>query len=166
MSSTNGAGEQIAVTLRPTIEADLTVFFENQRDPEAIRVAAFTPEDPEDHGGFVAHWGRLLADEGKVKRSILVDGACVGHIVSFERFGNPEITYWIARDWWGRGVTTRALGLFLEGFDIRPLQARAASDNLGSIRVLERNGFRVIGYDRFYAAGRGEEIAETILELS
>ena len=45
------------------------------------------------------------------------------------------------------------------------MRARAASDNVGSLRVLEKAGFRRVGVDRGFAAGRGEEIEETILRL-
>ena len=47
----------------------------------------------------------------------------------------------------------------------RPLHARAASDNIGSLRVLEKAGFRRVGVNRDFAPGRGEEIEETILRL-
>jgi hypothetical protein len=43
--------------------------------------------------------------------------------------------------------------------------ARAASDNVGSLRVLEKAGFRRVGVNRDFAPGRGEEIEETILRL-
>jgi len=49
--------------------------------------------------------------------------------------------------------------------DVRPIYARAASDNVGSLRVLTRAGFRPIGTDTGYAAARGAEIEETILRL-
>ena len=47
----------------------------------------------------------------------------------------------------------------------RPVYARAASDNVGSLRVLEKAGFRRVGVNRDFAPGRGEEIEETILRL-
>jgi RimJ/RimL family protein N-acetyltransferase len=48
---------------------------------------------------------------------------------------------------------------------IRPLHARAASDNVGSMRVLEKAGFRITGTDRGFARARNAEIEETVFRL-
>jgi RimJ/RimL family protein N-acetyltransferase len=48
---------------------------------------------------------------------------------------------------------------------VRPLRARAAADNAGSIRVLEKCGFVVTGRDRGFANARGEETDEVLLTL-
>jgi L-amino acid N-acyltransferase YncA len=61
-------------------------------------------------------------------------------------------------------VKTSALGL-LQAQTERPLYARAAKDNFGSVRVLEKCGFRVIGEETNMAAARGEPITEVIMEL-
>jgi RimJ/RimL family protein N-acetyltransferase len=55
--------------------------------------------------------------------------------------------------------------LLLEVVRIRPLYARAASDNAGSLRVLEKTGFRIIDTEVSFAPARGAEIEETILRL-
>jgi RimJ/RimL family protein N-acetyltransferase len=47
----------------------------------------------------------------------------------------------------------------------RPLYARVASDNLASIRVLEKAGFQAVSEMLSYANARNVEIAETLLEL-
>ena len=65
----------------------------------------------------------------------------------------------------GRGIASQALALFLEVVRVRPLYARAASDNVGSPRVLEKTGFRIIGTEVSFAPARGAEIEETILQL-
>jgi RimJ/RimL family protein N-acetyltransferase len=77
------------------------------------------------------------------------------------------VTYWIDRALWGRGIASAALQSFLSMTTerLRPLFARAASDNAASLRVLEKAGFRRIGVNRDFARGRGEEIEETILRL-
>ncbi|MGV9574785.1 GNAT family N-acetyltransferase, partial [Streptomyces nigra] len=47
------------VELRAVHDSDLPVFFRQLNDPEALRMAAFTPEDPADRAAFDAHWRRL-----------------------------------------------------------------------------------------------------------
>jgi RimJ/RimL family protein N-acetyltransferase len=47
----------------------------------------------------------------------------------------------------------------------RPLHARAAADNIASVRVLEKCGFVVTGHDRGFANARGTEIDEVLLTL-
>ncbi len=65
----------------------------------------------------------------------------------------------------GEGIASAALRILLDEIAERPLYARAASDNVGSLRVLEKAGFRRVGVNRGFAVGRGEEIEETILRL-
>ncbi len=153
------------VKLRTVLPSDLDVFFQHQLDPEAIRMAAFTPKDPTDRAYFDAHWQKIIADQTLTLRTILFEGQVAGYIVCHSWFGMPEVGYWLGRDFWGRDVTTRALRAFLEILPTRPLYAHVASDNLASRRVLEKCGFRVIGSGKAFANGRGEEIEELILEL-
>jgi RimJ/RimL family protein N-acetyltransferase len=75
------------------------------------------------------------------------------------------VTYWVDRTQWGKGIASAALQILLAETVERPLYARAASDNVGSLRVLEKAGFRRVGVNRDFAPGRGEEIEETILRL-
>ena len=98
-------------------------------------------------------------------RTILVDGAVAGYLAHFEMFGQPSIAYWLSREFWGRGIATAALAAFLKVVTLRPLYARAVKDNRGSIRVLEKNGFAIVGEDRGFANGRGAEVEEVILRL-
>lgn len=80
-------------------------------------------------------------------------------------FGAPEVTYGIAREHWGKGYATEALRAFLELVPVRPLLARAASDNGASLRVLEKCGFVITHTERGFANARGMEIEETVLAL-
>ena len=81
-------------------------------------------------------------------------------------FGQRDVTYWIGREHWGAGLATQALQLFLGEDSTRPIHARVATDNAGSIRVLEKCGFRMTGKDRGFAHARGAEIDEFILTLA
>ena len=129
-------------------------------------MAAFTSQDPTDRDAFDSHWARILDSDAMVRRTILVDEAVAGHIILFPMEGDLEITYWLGRDYWGKGIATQALALFLDEVETRPIHARVAKDNIGSKRVLEKCGFEVIGESRWFANARNEEIGELMLKLS
>ncbi len=157
-----GSGQLV---LREIEDRDLDVLFEHSRDRDAIRMAAFTSPDPDDRTTFDLRWARIRSDASTTNRVIEIDDRVVGHIASFDLEGEREITYWIGREDWGRGIATRALQEFLQLETTRPLRARAASDNAGSIRVLTKCGFRLVGEDRGFAHGRNEETDEVVLRL-
>ena len=150
--------------IRPVEVSDLDAIFEQMRDPESVRMAAFTPEDPSDRSAFDAH-GKVMSSSENRFRAIIRDSRLVGTIASYVSEGATEVTYWIDRTCWGQGIATRALGLLLEEISVRPIRARAASDNAGSLRVLQKVGFHPIGTEVSFAPGRAAEIEETILEL-
>ena len=129
------------VRIRDVEDRDLDVFFAHQIDPEATRMAAFPARE---RAPFMAHWGKIRADQTVVIQTILVDADIAGHVVSWERSGQRLVGYWVGRDYWGRGVATAALALFLGRVASRPLHAYVATDNVGSIRVLEKCGFRPV----------------------
>ncbi|TDC38862.1 N-acetyltransferase [Micromonospora sp. 15K316] len=153
------------VALRPVEDADLDALFDQRRDPEAVRMAAFTAKDPDDRAAFDAHMSKVRASADVTMRAVTRGGRLVGSIASFVVDGDTEVTYWIDRSVWGQGVAGRALALFLETVSVRPLYARAASDNIGSLTVLRRAGFTVIGTEIAYANARNTEIEETVLRL-
>jgi RimJ/RimL family protein N-acetyltransferase len=154
------------VTLREVRDSDLPVFYAQSNDPEGIRMAAFTAEDPADRARFEAHWARNREDPAVVMRTVVGgSGEIVGHVAVYGPAEEREVTYWIGREYWGRGAATAALRGLLEVVAERPVYARAAADNAGSIRVLEKCGFVVTGHDRGFANARGEEIDEVVLIL-
>ena len=127
------------VRLRSVEDSDIHVFFDHQADPHAVEMAAFPARDWD---RFSAHWARLRADEALVVRTIEVDGAVAGNIGSWPDDGQQLLGYWIGREWWGRGVATRALALLVDEVSTRPLHAHVAAHNVSSIRVLDKCGFR------------------------
>ncbi|WP_328909467.1 GNAT family N-acetyltransferase [Streptomyces sp. NBC_00234] len=153
------------VTLREVRDGDLPLFFSYMSDPEATRVAAFTSKDPTDRAAFDAHWARIRAAEHILMRTVLADGVVVGNTGVYGPPDDRQVTYWIGRAHWGRGLATAALGALLGLVPERPLHARAAADNLGSVRVLQKCGFVVTGRDRGFAQARGEEVPELLLTL-
>lgn len=132
------------VQLRPVVAGDVAAFYEHQRDPEASRMAAFPARD---RASFDARWARILSDDAIEKRSIVVDGAVAGNVVCFDVLGERHVGYWLGRDYWGRGIATRALAAFLAEIPSRPLYASVASCNHASRHVLEKCGFTPLSSD-------------------
>ncbi len=151
--------------LREVQDEDLGVLFEQWADPVAAQMAAFTAPDHMERDAFERRWSRLRADATVLNRAIVVDGEVTGTIGSWGDPDQREVTYWIGREYWGKGIATCALQAFLTVDPTRPLHARVASDNVGSRRVLEKCGFRVIGTDRGFAQARSCEIEEFVLQL-
>jgi RimJ/RimL family protein N-acetyltransferase len=151
------------IALRPIEDSDLEALYDQQRDPVAVHMAAFTRADPDDRAAFDAHMARIRNRLDVTNRVVTRDGVLVGSVASFVFDGETEVTYWIDRSAWGDGVASRALALLLELVTVRPIYARAASDNAGSLRVLSKAGFVIIGTEWAYASARGTEIEETIL---
>ncbi|MDQ3694040.1 MAG: GNAT family N-acetyltransferase [Chloroflexota bacterium] len=146
-------------------DSDLDEFFDQQRDPAANQMAAFTAAEPADRTAFMVRWVRLRGDSTITIKTILVGDDIAGHILSYQEDEPREISYWIAREYWGRGIATRALTAFLKLERTRPLAARVVTDNHGSRRVLEKCGFVIVGSDRGFANARGKEVDELILVL-
>lgn len=155
-----------SIVLRQVIPGDLPVFFEQQRDPQAIWMAAFTPKDPLDVGAFSERWKKILSDETIRVKTILYNGEVAGSVLVFHQFGEPEISYWLGSEYWGKGIATGALAEFLKIIAERPLYARAAKDNLASIRVLQKCGFTLCGEDKGFANARNSDVEEFIFVLS
>jgi len=149
--------------LRAVDPADLDVFFEQQRDPEATAMALFPARDRE---AFDAHWRRLLADDSVVKRTIVEGGAVAGNMGAWEQDGRWLVGYWLGREFWGRGLATAALAELVEELDVRPLHAWVAARNVGSIRVLEKCGFVEVERRAEHDELAGEVIEEVLYELA
>ncbi len=155
----------MSVRLRPVRDGDLDRLFEFERDPAAVRMAAFTRPDPSDRAAFDAHYRRVRADPDATLCAIEHDGSLVGTIGSYTAEARREITYWIDPERWGRGLAGAALDAFLSAEPNRPLFARVAAHNVASIRVITRAGFVEIGHETSYADGIGCAVVERIYRL-
>jgi RimJ/RimL family protein N-acetyltransferase len=154
------------VSLRPTNQADLATLFLFQLDPRAAYLAAFLPKDFTNKAAYLKKFTRFLRDPTIHMQTILVAGAIAGSIAKFELAGKAELTYWLDRGCWGKGIATAALTQFLTLEPTRPLIGRVAFDNIGSQRVLEKAGFVKIGKDTGFASARQAEITEFIYQLT
>ncbi len=114
------------VTLRDIHEDDIAIIMGFEQDPEGRYMAAFAPPDNVDPSEQYARWQRIIADTNNVKKVIVVDGQVVGNMLSFELFNERTVGYWLAREFWGRGIATQALMQFVTTYELtRPLYARA-----------------------------------------
>lgn len=153
------------VTLREVLDADFPIFFTHQLDREANWMAAFTVADPTDRAAWDERWNRLRHDDKICIRTVLGDGDVVGSILAYGEPGIREISYWIGRQHWGHGIASKAARLFIAEVSDRPIYARVAKDNLGSMRVLEKCGFVIAMSDRNFAHARNRMIEEWVMRL-
>jgi len=153
------------IELRALDDDDLDAIFEMMRDPEAIAMAAFTASDPDDRDAFDAWISRNRGDADVESFVVTERGAFAGTAALFTIDGDREVTYWIARHAWGRGVATHALRLLVAHEPIRPLFARVAAHNIASIAVLERTGFTEVSRNTAFAPGVGREVEEIVFTL-
>jgi RimJ/RimL family protein N-acetyltransferase len=139
------------VRLRNVEPGDLPIFYEHQLDADATRMAAFPSRD---RAAFDAHWAKnILGNPVAITQTILLDGTVAGNIGSWAQEGERLVGYWIGKEYWGKGVATRALAAFLHLVTERPLHAHVAKHNIGSIRVLEKCGFSLEREDTFQEDG-------------
>jgi RimJ/RimL family protein N-acetyltransferase len=143
------------VRLRNVEPGDLPIFYEQQLDADAARMAAFPARD---RAAFDAHWEKnILGNPDAIAQTILFDGEVAGNIGSWSQEGMRLVGYWIGKEYWGNGVATQALFAFLHLVTDRPLHAHVVNHNVGSIRVLEKCGF---------TAEQGVEVAgDGVVEL-
>lgn len=153
------------IELRDLDDDDLDAIFEMMRDPESVALAAFTAADPEDRRAFDAWIDRQRANPDVLYAVVTENGGFAGSIAAFTIDGDREVSYWIARHAWGRGVATAALRMLISREAERPLFARAAAHNAPSIAVLKKVGFTELSRDVEFAPGVGREIEEIVFTL-
>ena len=153
----------VRVRLRDVGQDDLPAIYEYQLDPELNCMAATKPRTSDE---FDRHWKKIFSDPAIFVKAIVVGDVLAGCVSCFKSDGLDSVGYWVAPEFWGRGIATRALELLLEHVPIRPLHARVALTNAASLRVLQKCGFRIVGYQHSPADDRFLECEEAVLELA
>lgn len=154
------------IKLRQSEISDLNILFQFQLDKEANYLAAFTSKNYADKDAYFEKYTKHLNDPTINQQTILVGETIAGSIAKFIMEGDTEITYWIDRTFWGKGIATTALKKFLAIENTRPVFGRVAFDNIGSQKVLEKCGFVKTGTDKGFANARQTEIEEFIYKLT
>ncbi len=155
-----------AIHLRRTLPTDVSALFQIQLDPAGNQLAGTKPRE---RAAFEARWEEILREPptpptGVTPRVIIADGALVGSINIFPQEGTESIGYWIAREYWGRGIATRAIALLIGEVGTRPLFARVEAHNVASRRALERNGFVITA--RFHRPASDRYVGADVLVLT
>jgi RimJ/RimL family protein N-acetyltransferase len=109
-------------------------------------LAAFAARE---YDAFMAHWAKCMAEKTNILKTIVFGGKVAGNIVFWRAAGDGHVGYWLGKEYWGKGIATLALAMFLEQVKLRPLYAHVAKTNGASIRVLQKCGFLVSGEDTF-----------------
>jgi RimJ/RimL family protein N-acetyltransferase len=153
------------IELRDLDDDDLDAIFEMMRDRAAVEMAAFTSADPDDRAAFDAWIDRQRSAPEVATYVVTENGGFAGTAALFSADGDREVTYWIARHAWGRGVATEALRVLVSREPERPLFARVAAHNAASVAVLTNVGFTEVSRDIAFAPGIGREIEEIVMVL-
>ncbi|WP_297436542.1 GNAT family protein [Thermococcus sp.] len=81
--------------------------------------------------------------------------------------GRAEVGYFLSPEYWGRGYATEAVALALryafEWLNLRKVYAHVFETNLASIRVLEKNGFNLVGRWRKHQYVPGEGFVDVLM---
>ena len=131
---------------------DLAVALSNKKVQDNLRDGLPYPYTVQDGKEFIS--AMLSADENETFAfAIMVDDKVVGSIGIF-RQGNihsqtAELGYYIAEEYWGKGIMTEAVKQICEyvfdNSDIIRIYAEPFAYNIASCRVLEKVGFQYEG---------------------
>ena len=132
--------------------ADLATVLSNKKVLDNLRDGLPYPYTEKDGAEFIKVM--LAADKNDVFSFAVVDGDRVIGNVGVFRQGNihrltAELGYYLNKDYWGRGIMTEAVkevcAYVFSHSDIIRIYAEPFADNIGSCRVLEKNGFECEG---------------------
>jgi ribosomal-protein-alanine N-acetyltransferase len=144
--------------LRPLQDADVDDLWPFVSDPELPRLMSWAAHTERSQTlAFIATAREGFAKGTDIAWAIEIDGRAVG-VISLDgiqfavrawRVDCAELGYWIAPPLWGKGMMTEAAQAVVrcgfESIGLHKITAGCIADNVGSRRVIEKLGFRLIG---------------------
>lgn len=135
-----------SISLRPLTAADIDSFMVWATDPEVTRYARWKPYQSREEG---EQFLKNVAEQHPWFQAIVLGEEVIGSMTLDRGKGDyyckAELGYVSAKKYWGRGLMTQAVQLALQrGFqelDVARIEAFVSPLNIGSQRVLEKNGF-------------------------
>ena len=159
----------LPLTLKPLAEADFGALYEVQNDDEAAWVAGGGSHG--DRDAFTLRMANIVkGDQMQCALAVMwLGGTIAGYLGHFIRDGKDrEVSLWLDRAVWGKGLATRAMHMFLGGLPdqikAEPIFARVVDGNDASARVMEKNGFFTVGRETYYSDIRRCEVEETLFK--
>ena len=138
------------IELKERGEEHVRIYFEKTRDAQ---IRQMLPQKSQTAEEAVEDYRKSLKPEASsYGRTIYADGRYVGDIWCYgiheEKEPDAMISYCVfEKSLWGQGVAAEALRLFLkqmvEKFQVKTVGGFTFAGNAGSIRVMEKNGFRL-----------------------
>lgn len=163
------------VTLRPAVPRDAELLRQWRAEPSVRRYQPLNELPTAQLRADVAsqRMPDLYRGRGeKFQWIVQVDGDPAGWItlvVSNWEHGLAEVGYALTTVYQGQGVMTEALQVLLDDLFLNTLlervEARCAVENLGSQRVLEKNGFQREGHLKGYFKLRGRRVDNYLFGL-
>lgn len=142
---------------------DLAFAISNQKVQDNLRDGLPYPYTEQDAADFIQ--AMLSADETETfSFSITIDGKTIGSIGVFRQSNihrrTAELGYYIAENYWGKGIMTEAVKQICEyvfnNSDIIRIYAEPFAYNKASCRVLEKAGFQFEGTLKSNAVKNGK----------
>lgn len=148
---------------RETDAADFAAYADNKKIADNLRNAFPYPYTLSDAQDYVRQC-IACGEERQYLRAIAVEDRAVGSIGVFlgddVYSRSAELGYWLAEDFWGRGVMTGAVrqicGEVFARYDVVRIYAEPFARNRGSRRVLEKAGFTLEGILKNSVCKNGE----------
>ncbi|MCB0543727.1 MAG: GNAT family N-acetyltransferase [Saprospiraceae bacterium] len=147
--------------IRPAVADDFELVFRMQQDPEVMRYIRPPETDPEVVRGRMAMW--LKYNEQNPGLGVFIclwkdtgepAGNCVFRHVEYLPGNDLEVGYLILRPFWGQGLATEIVGALVrcafEEMKAPKLLAYVDPENAASQRVLQKNGFLLVGNKQIY----------------
>lgn len=139
------------ISLRNRTDETVKIYFEKANRPEIKKVLPHKAQTVEE--ALEDYRASLLPGAGSYGKTIYVDENYIGDIwcycIDVHEEPNAMLSYCIfEKNYWSRGVATEAVTMFLkeiqDRYKLKTIGAFTFSENLASIRVLEKNNFDLI----------------------
>lgn len=162
-------------TLREWRPSDAQSICLAANNPDVAKYLRNTFPSPYTMDDAVWYVNDCIEKEGQkqITRAVEVDGKAVGSIGVFVKDDvlekSAELGYWLAQEYWGKGITSSATRLIckeaFDRFDIVRIYAEPFECNTGSRRVLEKAGFTYEGTMRNGVYKNGEILSYCVYSL-